>query len=370
MGIIPPINLVSPTMDIKQKIIDYVSENIIKASSFIFFLFGGLVFFIYYLDIKYLPDLNLINSVQLLAFASLTGILLILSTIAMLVFPGIFWHKSIYENEVIANIWSNKFWRIIAIFVIPIIGIYVSVIAFIYFNIMWILFSNLLWILVLYFYGFSKIKSLNISFKQFSWNYFKILGFSASVSIVSVLPIFLLAFIFLDEYKQDIKDFAIGCIALTIYIIISNIIVIIKPDNVNSIYWYFTLGLMSFLTVNVFTSQAATFTKAIMKTYKLGNIEASSVVLDKKGCSIVKNNTEIRDGDIKYKDKIYSINTDKEICSIPNIKILSRLGKESYLEMKIDVTIEAKNNTVEKIIRFTIPSESIMSFSIDSNIRK
>ena len=71
-------------IDIKQKITDYVSNNIIATLSFVFLLFGGFVFFIYYLDIQYLPDLNLVSSITLLIFVSLTRLLLLLSAIHLL----------------------------------------------------------------------------------------------------------------------------------------------------------------------------------------------------------------------------------------------------------------------------------------------
>ena len=95
-------------MDIKRKIIEYVSANIITASSFIFLLFGGLIFLIYYLDIRYLPDLNLITSVTLLAFASFTGIILLFSTMFMLIFPGYFWNNSVQDIPEVTNIWYDN----------------------------------------------------------------------------------------------------------------------------------------------------------------------------------------------------------------------------------------------------------------------
>ena len=292
MGAIPPTDLVLSTVninDLKKEIIKYVKENIIKTFSFIFLLFGGLIFYIYYLDIQYLPELNLISSVQLLVFASLTGILLVLSTISMLIFPGIFWQKNIYGNETIANIWSDKLLRITVIFIIPIVLFYLSFFTYIgqrsgLINIkdkwmwIWIVSLNLLWIISLYVWGLFKPKIQNVPWKSFCINYFKCIGLSAYGSLVSILPILLLAFIFLDEYNGNLNSFVISYSLLTLYIIFSNIIVIGKPENVNSIYWFFTVGLISLLLVITFTNKAAIFSKAIMRTYKLGNIQASSII--------------------------------------------------------------------------------------------
>ena len=72
-------------MSIKEEITKYVFNNIIATLSFVSLVFGGFVFFIYYFNVRYLPDLNILDSVTLLIFASFTGLLLLLSTIFMLI---------------------------------------------------------------------------------------------------------------------------------------------------------------------------------------------------------------------------------------------------------------------------------------------
>jgi vacuolar-type H+-ATPase subunit I/STV1 len=87
-------------MNIEQKIKDYISENIVKTLSFMFLLFGGLIFFIYYYSIQYIPSFNLITSVQLLVIASITGLLIVSSTIVMLILPSLFWQRFINKSRV------------------------------------------------------------------------------------------------------------------------------------------------------------------------------------------------------------------------------------------------------------------------------
>jgi len=292
--------------EIKKEIIDHVKKNIIASFSFIFLLFGGLIFYIYYLDIKYLPNLDLISSVQLLAVASLTGFLLVLSTISMLIFPGLFWQKYIFTNETLTNVWSNKLSRIIVIFICPTISVY--------------------------YYLYSLVANQS-GFKIIKYHKYMVLAYYAS--IISILPTMLLILVFLSSYKDDIKNFDIGCLFLIVCIVISNSIAIGKPEDVNSTYWFFTVGLISFLSITVLTNTASTFPKAIMKTYKLGNIETSSIIVDKQSCNTINN---------------------------PNVLILSKLGTEAYIEFD-EINIKIKDKEY-KTMRFTIPSSSIITYNL------
>lgn len=358
--------------DIKKEIIDHVKKNIIATFSFIFLLFGGLIFYIYYLDIKYLPDLNFINSVQLLVFASFTGILWVLSTIAMLIFPGLFWQKKKKKNEIIANVWSNRLLRIILIFIIPMLCVYLSFYIYIVdqskFNIIkyqWTIFFNLLFILLLYVWGLLKHKTQQIAWKRFLIDYGKCMGLAYYGSFISILPIVLLALVFLDNYKEDKKSFAIGCLLLTIYVVFSNVIIIVKPENVNSINWFSRVGLISFLFITVFTNTTSTFPKAIMKTYKLGNIEASSIIVDKEGCNTINKLMKFyKVKDPSNKDKLLHFTIENDSCFIPNVHILSKLGKEAYIEFD-EISIKIKNKEYKnKTMRFVIPSSSIITYNL------
>jgi len=370
--------------EIKKEIIDHVKKNIIASFSFIFLLFGGLIFYIYYLDIKYLPNLDLISSVQLLAVASLTGFLLVLSTISMLIFPGLFWQKYIFTNETLTNVWSNKLSRIIVIFICPTISVYYylySLVAnqsgFKIIKYQWIVILNLILIFILYIWGQVKYNSLQVHGKkfiikhkiqQFTWknflfDYVKYMVLAYYASIISILPTMLLILVFLSSYKDDIKNFDIGCLFLIVCIVISNSIAIGKPEDVNSTYWFFTVGLISFLSITVLTNTASTFPKAIMKTYKLGNIETSSIIVDKQSCNTINKTLKLyKVKDPKKEDGFLHFPIKKESCIIPNVLILSKLGTEAYIEFD-EINIKIKDKEY-KTMRFTIPSSSIITYNL------
>ena len=166
-------------------------------------------------------------------------------------------------------------------------------------------------------------------FRQYLEKYAEFAFLSCFSSFISILPILLLSFIFLEEYQQDFKSFAIGLGLLTVYIIVSNMLVVATSNN--KIYWLFVLGLMSFLVVTLYTEQAATFPKAIMRTYKLGNIKASSIVLDKQGCNILNQHLDIYDVPLEKRLKL-----NNDLCTLKDVYILSKLGKESYIEINVD----------------------------------
>ena len=302
-------------IDIKQEIEKYISENIIKTLSFIALLFGGLIFFIYYLDIRYLPELNLIGSVQLLVFASVTGLLLVFSTIAILILPGLFWQNFIRNSFNQIAEWSGVKIHKIIWFVLPIIFVYASMISYVvmsiinqninlYTNLAILITINLIWMIILWNKSRKNIPII-VTKQAFYVKYVEFAISSLLSSIISVLPILLLSVVFLQEYRQDIKSFLWGLLAITIIVIFNNWLVIAKPKDTNSIYWYSVLGLISFLTIISLTDQTATFPKAIMRTYKLGNIEASSVILDKQGCIEVNRSMKFHEAICK---------TDKDVC--------------------------------------------------------
>lgn len=160
--------------------------------------------------------------------------------------------------------------------------------------------------------------------------------------------------LFLREYDE--KALVVICLAL--FIVIANILVIGKPKNINSIYWYSLISLLSLLIVTTFTNQAALVPKAIMKTYKLGNIEASSVVLDKEGCNILNQYMKFYQVKNDRDDQLKQVKIENDLCVFPKMHILSKLGKETYVKVKVK-TLDKK----EKTIKFTLPSSSIVSYN-------
>ena len=118
------------------------------------------------------------------------------------------------------------------------------------------------------------------------------------------------------------------------------------------------LGLVFFLIMTLYTDQAFTFPRAIMRTYKLGKIEASSVVFDKQGCNIINQYVSFNQTKSNKNNQATKVEIENDLCIFPKINVLSKLGKEAYVEA--DINTSSKK---EKTIRFTMPSSSIISYN-------
>lgn len=346
-------------MDIKEKLIDYISANIIKTLSFLFLLFGGLIFFIYYIDIRYLPDLNLANIGTILSFASITGIILIISIVLMLVFPAFCWDRAIYQNEIIRNIWTDKARKTIVIIVFPVFVIYSSIFLYLKKDNIWWITLNLLWIISLYLWGANESKKRHLSQKKFLQEYSSFLAYKIFGSFISIIPIIMLIAIFLNDYKE--KNLITACIFLISGIMFVNILIIFIPNSETSVYKYPIFGIISFLIIIIFTNKTTLFPRVIMETYQLGNIKASSIVLNKKGCIAINQVMALHQIENAPSNKILQFKIENDSCVIPDVYILSKLGKEFYIEINGVRTENKKKQDIS--IKFPISSSDVTTYS-------
>ena len=191
-------------------------------------------------------------------------------------------------------------------------------------------------------------------------------------SIFSVFPILLLTPVLLEKYQQDINSFILVMLSITFIVITSNIFIINKPNNINSIYWYLILGSITLVIITIFTGQISLFSKKIMSIYKLGNIKPAAVIIDKQDCihinkllkfhRVKKEAKNDNEKETKDDENYFSIENDS--CIIPNMNILSRIGKESYVEI-YNLKAKRENGKKEQInIRFPIPSSSIKKWNL------
>lgn len=356
-------------MDIKQNIEKYISEKPIETSYFIFLLFGGLVFLIYYLDIQYLPELDLFSSVQLLSFVAITALLLLFFTIMMIIFPGVFWQYHIKKSFDQLNSWTNNQLNKNIWFIAPIVFIHISIFCCSYLSVknyfhftVWVLlliFLNLLWI-TLFWYRAKKIIRDSYPTREVAKEYIYFVFLSFMSSGFSGLSILMLNLMFLQGNQQNITMIITMCI-ITLLIIISNLMVIAKPNHIKSIYWFSILGLTTFLCIILLTDQTARFPKSIMKTYKLGNIQPLSIIMNKEGC--IDTNMTLEHHQIKNKEgKNIKFDIENDRCIISNITILWRIGKESYLELN-NIKVKVGKETRE-YFRFPVSSSSIKRWNI------
>jgi len=143
------------------------------------------------------------------------------------------------------------------------------------------------------------------------------------------------------NYFEQIKLFLV----LLLVIVIGNLLFAIhveKPEK-NNLSMLCLIPILTVLFV-LLMGRSTVIPKFVMNKYKFGYFETHQLLVDKNGCKILSKMKLIPD-----KDK------DQEICHLENIKILSRLGRNFYLEKEIEN---------KKQLNFTIPSKNILSWSI------
>ncbi|WP_019505497.1 hypothetical protein [Pleurocapsa sp. PCC 7319] len=363
-------------LKLKSELFKFIDQNPFKSIWFIFTIIGISVFIIYYINIEYLPDLNIKDSIQLIFLASITSIFIVVVCLLLFIAPGILWSLTLFKKRSFKRLLydtDKKKGKLIGL----IIWLFTPTTFF--YTLMLIANSEYWYIplilliinyfCLIYIYMFSYVQhnkyKRKLKIRKLRFLYF---GYFFLISILNNL-ILLGSFSFIYKlseryYLNDPVSNKIQAIVylimIFILVVLINIVSILKPKNINRFYWYLSLSTIIFLISILYYGELSFIPSRVMEIYKFGNIKAHSIILDKIGCSIAKNNIDMRGGYIEYKDKTYKINTDKETCVIPDVNILSRLGEESYLELKINL-----NKSEKKRIKFTIPSDSIISFSSD-----
>ena len=97
--------------------------------------------------------------------------------------------------------------------------------------------------------------------------------------------IFIGVFILQDE-RINISNYILDIIILLVIIIVANVIIIFIPENNNYWYKYLLVSIATFVIITSIYSRASFLPKTIVRRYKIGNFDVSSIVLDKQGCNL------------------------------------------------------------------------------------
>lgn len=316
---------------IKQKLKDYFFNNPIKTMTFIMSLIGGLVFVVYFMSIKYMPVFNFDSAIVLLFFIALTGMLLFLGMALLLSLPGFLWAEVYGKNsEILPQISENEEGKVALFFTAPIIIFYsILTLSFSFSEnseYRFIVLTIALTLIVIFLAAFvSAFKQCLIKFvvknpkKEIAWLCF--------ASILSAF-ISLLTFMVLIPFFQKIPDATklIDVISIVVMLclltLVANVIVSVLSKKLITKVMVSCALVVAILMVSQSHSMISA---AVMKIYKLGHFTVKTIALNESGCYVlqsfgVKNITS----DAAFPD----------YCSADNVKVLSRLGKESYLDME------------------------------------
>ncbi len=121
-----------------------------------------------------------------------------------------------------------------------------------------------------------------------------------------------------------------------------NILAAIPTKDIKAIYWYLGLGVATLFLISILFREFYRIPTIVMRLYKFGNIPTSELVLKTEGCAVFSAL------DIKIENK------KSGLCTTNNILILSRLGRETYLQ----------HSNKDRILKFTITSSNVVSWSL------
>lgn len=330
----------------KEKLINYFYSNAASVFWSTILIIGGGVFVVYYALIGYMPDFDLKSSVAIIAAASVTSIIAILVMLITMVLAGSFWggvwntlgEKSELKKYWIENSFGKNFFNLIVWFAVPLFAVYLSIFLNIFIE-------GWYWLATLFFTALCFLLYLYIDFGF--WRGVKEFVFLIVATVISssliFTPLYFVLRLSVEEFV-NISYFSLfyGFLA-TIFIILINMVSATPQGNAKPYVKEFVLGLMALLMILSIFGKFDRIPYNVMKIYKFGNIQTSELVLSESGCEVY--------AALGLETSV----TDYNICIAKDVLILSRLGREAYLEVKEDSGGELK---------FTIPASFIVSWTL------
>jgi hypothetical protein len=185
----------------------------------------------------------------------------------------------------------------------------------------------------------------------------------------------LLAYIFNSDIPKE-EFFSTFILTLATIIAANYFVAVVRMRELR---WWSNLVIAVFVLfcVSLITHKIFLIPQIIVKEFKFGNIEAR-LVLDEQGCAIAKSyklNSEISSSSSVAPNNITETPTNKtsqanekhsgiETCLISNIKILSKIGHEFYLQNSGVPRQNGNQKTESNVNNFTIQSEHVLSWSV------
>lgn len=327
----------------KEKLQEYFYSNVATMFWSVFLLLGGGIFVAYFAHIEYMPDFDLKSSITITAAAAATALIITVSLLVIMIFPGVFWRYVWGENSRFKNDWNDSEERFFSFgmfiwLIIPIGVAGVSILSSHYIGFK----STFIVVVALLFYFFYFVYSRKLTFIHALQ---EVLLLSVSAFVSSFMLFFALLFVlkltFGEGVSRGLPLLFSGALSSS-FIIYANLMATKKPKKLKSFYWFFLIGAFIFIVVFSSFGKFHRIPVRVMEIYKFGNVFVDDVVLKEDACKV------FRALKIDVSDSI------DEICTAEGVLILSRLGKEVYMQ----------HSSEEGEVKFTIPSDQIISWSI------
>jgi len=333
-------------MDHKSKLFEYVYAHLASTLWSLLLLLGGAVFVGYFAHIEYMPELDLSSSAAIIATAAISALILAVLLLVVLIFPGASWAGTIGSTSKIKSLWLDKdgkpsikgtaIW-----FGIPLVTFYFCGVGAILIG--WFSLLILLPVVV----GSFVLAKRNT--ELLGWplaiDLTLVWGAAFISAIFAFLPFCLIYLLATTADPQGPINRWIITLAVVVLVAFVNLAAAAKPDNVKSLLWYGGLGAIALFMILMQFGRFHVIPSRIIQIYKFGNIESAEVVVSLNACK-----------------GLSALNVQHEapgdVCIISGVTILSRLGREFY--------VEAERKESGKL-RFAIPAEAVISWAIPLN---
>ncbi len=382
---------------VTEQIRKYIMENLLSVIWSVSLLVGGLIFWVYFFQIQYFPDLSFDESVLLFPLATITGILLLLLMAFIFMLPY-FIRCVIFKSVKSSNTEKDEqtkrktvgelAWFFGSIFVANL-----ALLFFIYQNIIGVItdqdvkvnsfyvFLCLLLINVVFYLSWMKRKGLQLIKRIMSWlrkkqasknidnkpnlkcemaktdekiknekNMSIFIAWIVSwfISLLSLLILItLIAQIELIEEKEPYEIFLLLAVLFFILMFANFAFAYFREfKERNWRHWlipFFAVFWLSYIAGDPLIP------KMVMRRFHFGNFTAEQFIVEDKGCDILES---------LYLNPFHV--KDQKFCQLINVNILSRLGTTFYIE-----AMRQKCKAPWRCIplRLTIPRQYVMSWN-------
>ena len=335
---------------IQEKICNYILSNLLSVLSATSLLVGGFIFWLYFFNIQYFPNLSFNESVLFLLVAAITGIITLLflaflfmtpyfprwkimrekqkktfypteSKIFALTVTGSDGLSNKYKAEITSNkkendSYNERVWYFASVFIIP------SLLTFPY------LFIIIPVLVILQFCFYWKQEPRNM----------EIFGAWIASAMMTLLILF-----FMFKMVEKLEGVFIFLFLMCGNIWLADNQEAERPKKIWYLFIPIAIVLVTYLLI------VPSFPKFVMSTYKFGNFETQQLLVDEEGCKILKHLELIPDND-----------QNKITCHLKNAEILSRLGYSFYIKTTGNLPLFCGQPLL-----FTIPGKHVLSWSIN-----
>lgn len=323
----------------KEKLLDYFCNNVASMFWSAFIISGGMVFIFYFAHIGYMPEFDLKSAIAIVSAAAITSIFTILLFVFVFIMPAIFWTEGLTKNAKVRN-WleddngERSIFKASVSFALSIVSVYVFFALVVYdwrASVFYAVFASIL-------VGALFRKVFSCQGRELVEETVKFLALSLIVSGVAILPLYSFLSLFEStEITSKGGPIFVG-IPSAIFIVFSNIMVIAKPKKWKGLPYYFGVGFLCFFIVFSSFEKFYRIPERTMEVYKFGAIETKIIIFDEVGCKIVS--------------KVIGVDSyeNKSVCDLQGARILSRLGKNMYIQFENE--------------KFSVANKHVMSWSV------